>query len=170
MTSIATGFIDVLDRPRIHLAWKPRHYPDLVEAPALIERLGLGPHPEGGWYRETWRAHAPPGVRSAGSAILYLLEAGERSRWHRVTDATEIWVFNAGDPLELLVAAPPVPRVVTILGLDAAVDQRPQAIVPAGAWQAAGPLGAWTLVSCIVVPAFEFSSFELALEGWEPEA
>jgi len=70
--------------------------------------------------------------------------------------------------LELRVAALPIPLVVTILGLDAAIDQWPQAIVPAGAWQAARPLGAWTLVSCIVVPAFEFSSFELASEGWEP--
>jgi len=109
------------------------HYPERVKAPAVIERLGLRPHPEGGWYRETWRADAPPGVRSAGSAILYLLRAGERSRWHRVTDATEIWMFNAGDPLELRVVAPPGP-----------------------------------LVSCVVVPAFEFSSFELAPEGWEP--
>jgi predicted cupin superfamily sugar epimerase len=138
-------------------------------APAPIEQLGLGRHPEGGWYRETWRADAPPGVRSAGSSILYLLEAGESSRWHRVTDATEIWLFNAGDPLEVRVVAPSGPVVVTILGLEPAVDHQPQAIVPAGAWQAARPLGAWTLVSCIVVPAFEFSSFELAPEGWEPD-
>jgi predicted cupin superfamily sugar epimerase len=145
------------------------HYPYGVDATGLIERLGLAPHPEGGSYRETWRADAPPGVRSAGSAILYLLEAGERSRWHRVTDATEIWLFNDGGPLEVRVVAPPGPVVVTILGLDPAVDHQPQAIVPAGAWQAARPLGAWTLVSCIVVPAFEFSSFELAPEGWQPE-
>src|SRR2546426_10198706 len=112
------------------------HYPERVKAPAVIERLGLGPHPEGGWYRETWRADAPPGVRSAGSAILYLLTAGERSRWHRVTDATEIWMFNAGDPLELRVVAPPGPLVVTILGLAAAGAPRPHAAVAAGARQA----------------------------------
>jgi uncharacterized protein len=141
-----------------------------VDASVLIERLGLAPHPEGGWYRETWRADAPPGERSAGSAILFLLAAGERSHWHRLTDAAEIWLFHAGDPLELRVVVPPGPVVVTILSLDPAVDHRPQAIVPPGARQAARPLGAWTLVSCIVVPAFEFSSFELAPEGWEPEA
>jgi predicted cupin superfamily sugar epimerase len=145
------------------------HYRANVNAPALIERLGLAPHPEGGWYREMWRAAAPPGQRSAGSAILFLLAAGERSHWHRVTDATEIWLFNAGDPLELRVMAAPGPEVITILGADPAVGHQPQAIVPPGAWQAARPLGTWTLVSCVVVPGFEFSSFELAPDGWEPE-
>jgi predicted cupin superfamily sugar epimerase len=169
MTSIATGFIDVLDRARIHPARSLEHYPACVNAAILIERLGLAPHPEGGWYRETWRADAPPGGRSAGSAILFLLAAGERSHWHRVTDATELWIFNGGDPLELRVVAAPRSEVVTILGGNPAVDERPQAIVPPGAWQTARPLGEWTLVSCIVVPAFEFSSFELAPEGWEPE-
>jgi predicted cupin superfamily sugar epimerase len=143
-------------------------YPASVDAAALIERLELAPHPEGGWYRETWRADAPPGQRSAGSAILFLLAAGERSHWHRVTNATELWLFSAGDPLELRVVAAPGSEVVTILG-DPKVDHRPQAIVPPGAWQSARPLGAWTLVSCIVVPAFEFSSFELAADDWEPE-
>lgn len=141
-----------------------------MDAREAIERLGLVPHPEGGWYRETWRADAPPGERSAGSAILFLLAAGERSQWHRVIDATELWLFNAGDPLELRVIAAPGPEVITILGSDLAVGHRPQAIVPPGAWQGARPLGAWTLVSCIVVPAFEFAAFELAPEGWEPEA
>jgi hypothetical protein len=141
-----------------------------MDARDAIERLGLVPHPEGGWYRETWRADAPPGERSAGSAILFLLAAGERSRWHRVKDATELWLFNAGDALELRVMAAPRSEVVTILGNDLAVGHRPQAMVPPGAWQGARPLGAWTLASCIVVPAFEFAAFELAPDGWEPEA
>ena len=140
-------------------------------ATAVIERLGMRPHPEGGWYAETWRAAAFDGERPSASAILYLLAAGERSHWHRV-DAVEIWQYSAGEALEL--------RVWTV-GDDAVTKHRlgggmgeraetPQVVVPAGAWQAARPLGAWTLVGCIVSPAFEFRGFELAAEGWEPPA
>jgi predicted cupin superfamily sugar epimerase len=167
MTSIATGFIDVLDDARIHLPCEPDHYPADVDAKALIDRLALQRHPEGGWYRETWRAEAPAGERSAGSAILFLLAAGERSHWHRLRDATELWLFQTGDPLELLIRVEHEPTTSMLLGPDLAAGQRLQAIVPAGDWQAARPLGAWTLVSCVVVPGFEFSSFELAPEAWE---
>src|SRR6266545_1745498 len=118
MTSIATGFIDVLDRARIHPRGRLEHYPGCVDAAFLIERLELAPHPEGGWYRETWRADAPPGQRSAGSAILFLLAAGERSRWHWVTDATELWLFHAGDPLELLIKTEQQPALSLLLGPD----------------------------------------------------
>jgi predicted cupin superfamily sugar epimerase len=141
-----------------------------VDGRAVIERLGLRPHPEGGWYRETWRAEAPPGTRAAGTAIQFLLAAGERSHWHRVRDATELWLFHAGDPLELLIKADRQPAESLVLGPDLAAGQRLQGIVPAGAWQSARPLGAWTLAACVVVPGFEFASFELAPVGWEPDS
>ena len=132
----------------------------------MIERLGLTPHPEGGWYRETWRAPAIHGARSAGTAIYYLLAAGDRSHWHRV-DAAEAWHHYAGDPLALAVADETAHTVHELHGslLD---ERRPQAVVPAGAWQAARPLGSWSLVGCTVSPAFDFAGFELASVGWTP--
>lgn len=140
----------------------------MTEAEAVIEALGLQPHPEGGWYAETWRAPAPSGERPASSAILYLLRAGDRSHWHRV-DADEIWQFSAGDPLELRIArgdGSPVEH--HRLGGDVSAGDEPQLVVPAGAWQAARPLGKWSLVGCIVAPAFGFDGFELAPPCWEP--
>jgi hypothetical protein len=139
----------------------------MTDAGAVIEALGLQPHPEGGWYVETWRAPAADGERPASSAILYLLRAGEASRWHRV-DADEIWQFSAGDPLELRVATETDPAAIHRLGADVRAGQEPQVVVPAGAWQAARPLGEWALVGCIVAPAFSFDGFELAPHGWEP--
>lgn len=140
-----------------------------IPAPAVIEHLGLSPHPEGGWYVETWRAAADAGTRPSASSILYLLAAGERSHWHRV-DAAEIWQYSAGDPLELRTWAGEGSTVMTYRLGDGTTDDAgvPQVVVPAGAWQAARPLGAWTLVGCIVSPAFEFAGFELAPDGWEP--
>ena len=140
-----------------------------IDAPAVIDRLGLRPHPEGGWYAETWRARSDAGARPSASAILYLLAAGERSHWHRV-DAAEIWQYSAGDALELRIWAGEGTEVVTHrLGAGTSDDAGvPQVVVAAGAWQAARPLGAWTLVGCIVSPAFDFAGFELAPEGWEP--
>lgn len=140
----------------------------------VVDRLGLRPHPEGGWYAETWRAPSSPGGRATASAILYLLAAGDRSHWHRV-DADEIWQFSAGEALELRIATPDGLGARTSvethrLGGDFAAGEEPQVIVPAGAWQAARPLGAWSLVGCIVSPAFTFDGFELAPPGWEPEA
>jgi predicted cupin superfamily sugar epimerase len=139
-----------------------------MDAAAVIESLGLQPHPEGGWYAETWRAASDAGQRPASSAILYLLQGGERSHWHRV-DAAEIWQFSAGDPLELRVATE-IGTEVTLhrLGVDVRAGEKPQVVVPAGAWQAARPLGDWTLVGCIVAPAFSFDGFELAPADWEP--
>jgi len=137
-------------------------------APAVIERLGLRPHPEGGWYAETWRAEGADGERPSASAILYLLAANERSHWHRV-DAAEIWQYSAGDPLELRIWVGGGTAVETRqLGAGLTDAETPQVVVPAGAWQAARPLGSWTLVGCIVSPAFEFEGFELAPDGWEP--
>jgi predicted cupin superfamily sugar epimerase len=131
-------------------------------ADEIIAALTLERHPEGGWYRETYRAPAPPGTRAATTAIYYLLRAGEASHWHRV-DAAEIWHWYAGDALELRLE-----RKTIRLGNDLAAGERPQAVVPPQAWQAARSLGDWTLVGCTVAPAFEFSGFEMAPEGWEP--
>ncbi len=138
-------------------------------ASAVIDRFRLAQHPEGGWYAETWRAAPEGGQRPSASAILYLLAAGERSHWHRV-DAAEIWQYSAGDPLELRIWVGQGSAVETHhLGDGTTVEGGvPQIVVPAGAWQAARPLGAWTLVGCIVSPAFEFAGFELAPDGWEP--
>ncbi len=133
----------------------------------LIDRLGLAPHPEGGWYAETWRAEAEPGVRAAGTAIYYLLEAGDVSHWHRV-DAAEIWHWYAGAPLSLAVSPNGHDAEAMILGPEFATGQRPQRIVPAGWWQTATSLGAFTLVGCTVSPAFEFSGFEMAPPDWRP--
>ena len=138
------------------------------DAAAMIAALGMQAHPEGGWYAETWRAAAAHRERPRGSAIVYLLAAGERSHWHRV-DADEIWQYSAGDPLELRVWAVGEAAITKHrLGGDVASGHAVQAVVPAGAWQAARPLGAWTLVGCIVTPAFEFAGFELAAADWEP--
>jgi predicted cupin superfamily sugar epimerase len=142
---------------------------------ALIEELRLLPHPEGGWYRETWRAEAPDGAaeraRAGATTILFLLEAHQRSHWHRV-DAAEIWLWHAGDPL-LLSLAPgdegPVREVR--LGPNVLAGDCPQYVVAPDEWQAAAPLPGkrgFTLVSCVVAPAFEFDGFTLAPPGWHP--
>ena len=138
-----------------------------MNASEVIAVLGLSRHPEGGWFRETWRDSAPIGERGTGTAIYYLLAEGERSHWHRI-DATEIWHFYAGDPLELALSSDgiSVRRLVLGTGLDQL--QFPQSVVPAGTWQSARPLGRWALVGCTVTPAFEFTGFELAPSGWEP--
>ena len=138
-----------------------------VPAAAIIHALELKPHPEGGWYRETFRDDAGGG-RAASTAIFYLLEQGQVSAWHRVKDAAEVWHFYAGGPLRLSLAAPDGPRRDQLLGPDVLAGQSPQIVVPRGWWQAAEPLGAWTLVGCTVAPGFEFSAFELAPEGWTP--
>jgi predicted cupin superfamily sugar epimerase len=135
-------------------------------AEGLIDKLGLQPHPEGGWYRETWRGPAGPDGRASATAIHFLLKAGERSHWHTV-DAHEIWLWHAGDPLRLSLAASdagPVREVV--LGTEAM-----QHVVEVGEWQAAEPLArdaGYTLVSCVVAPGFDFAGFILAPDGWSP--
>ena len=138
------------------------------DAKAIISQLGLQPHPEGGWYRETWRADAPPGQRASATAIYFLLEAGQRSHWHRV-DAAELWLWHVGAPLRLLLAAHEAgPASEASLGPDLTVGQAPQRLVPAHHWQAIATTGGWALVSCIVSPGFDFAGFELAPEGWSP--
>lgn len=133
-------------------------------AKEIIHALGLEPHPEGGWYKETWRAEAAEGERPSGTAIYFLLEEGERSHWHRI-DATEIWHYHVGAPLRLSLTRDSASVETVILGPDIAGGERPQAIVPAHCWQAAESLGAFTLVSCTVSPGFLFEGFELAPAG-----
>ncbi|MEX0759347.1 MAG: cupin domain-containing protein, partial [Tistlia sp.] len=141
----------------------------MLEAATVIRQLGLQPHPEGGHYRETYRHGDPKGGRGLMTAIYYLLAAGERSHWHRV-DAVEMWHWYAGAPLLLTVCADGQEVEAHRLGPDLLARQRPQAVVPPDAWQAAESLGAWTLVACTVSPAFEFAGFELAPPGWLPGA
>jgi uncharacterized protein len=134
----------------------------------LIEQLRLERHLEGGWFRRTFTHHEIDHTgRSLGSAILYLLTAPDRSHWHRI-DAVELWHFHGGDPL-VLQLSPDGARVRTrILGPDLLDGQEPQVIVPAGTWQAARSLGAWSLVGCTVTPAYLPEGFELAPPGWHP--
>ena len=129
------------------------------EADAIIQRLRLKPHPEGGHFRETFRDEKKRG-RAHSTAIYFLLKRGEESRWHRI-DAAEVWHFYAGAPLELKIKTSG--RTVTrILGSDLAKKEQPQIVVPPHAWQTARTLGDYTLVGCTVAPGFEFSKFELA--------
>jgi uncharacterized protein len=135
-------------------------------AEEMIAQLALAPHPEGGWFRETFRDAAGHEGRAHSTAILFLLKAGEVSHWHRV-DAVEMWHWYAGAPLLLEIAEEDARRDVT-LGPDVLGGQHPQGMVPADAWQSARSLGAWTLVGCTVAPGFDFAGFELAPKGWEP--
>ena len=139
-----------------------------AEAKALIDLLGLTPHPEGGWFLQTFIDEAH-GERAHSTAIYYLLEAGDRSHWHRV-DAAEVWHWYAGAPLDLSlhtgVKGEATSRIA--LGNDLMAGERPQAIVPVMHWQSAESLGEWTLVGCTVAPGFRFEGFEMAPEGWEP--
>ncbi|MEO5324783.1 cupin domain-containing protein [Mesorhizobium sp. CC13] len=140
-------------------------------AAEIIATLGMRRHPEGGWYVETFRdapAGGPYGARGHSTAIYFLLERGDVSAWHRVKDAAEIWLFHAGDPIELRLHQSGGGISSHSLGVDLAAGERPQIVVPAGWWQTARSLGDWTLVSCTVAPGFEFSQFELAEPGWEP--
>ena len=129
---------------------------------AIIQTLGMTPHPEGGHYVETYRATTTGDERPACTAIYFLLQAGERSHWHKV-DAVETWLWHAGSPLRLGIEDQDI-----LLGPDVTRGQAPQAIVPKDAWQAAESLGGWTLVSCIVAPGFSFDGFELAPPDWSP--
>ncbi|MAQ38077.1 hypothetical protein AXZ77_1737 [Thioclava sp. ES.031] len=139
----------------------------MSEADAIIEALGLAPHPEGGHYRQTWEAEAADGARPSGTCIYFLLKAGERSHWHRV-DATEIWHFHAGAPVQLDIAPQEAgPVLELLLGPDVLGGDQPQGIVPAGQWQSARSTGAWSLVSCTVSPGFRFEGFELAPRGFD---
>jgi len=138
-------------------------------ADEIIRLLDLQPHPEGGHYRETFRdsrsAESESG-RAASTAIYFLLRAGEISHWHRV-DAVEVWHWYAGASLALSIIEG-AQKLDVRLGLDLTAGERPQAVVPARAWQQAQSIGAWTLVGCTVAPGFEFAGFEMAPPGFDP--
>lgn len=138
-----------------------------LTAAAVIARLDLKPHPEGGHFRETFRDPAGASGRAASTAIYFLLARGERSHWHRI-DAAEVWHFYAGAPLELKIAGDQTTRTIR-LGSDLAAGEQPQAVVPAHGWQSAQSLGDWTLVGCTVAPGFDFAQFELAEPDFEPD-
>ncbi|PTE08825.1 cupin domain-containing protein [Mesorhizobium helmanticense] len=123
----------------------------MTSAAEIIATLGLKPHPEGGWYAETFRDGAE-GTRGHSTAIYFLLEEEQLSAWHRVRDAAEVWHFYAGAPLALSMHQ----------------EDGPVIVVPAGWWQSARSLGEWTLVGCTVAPGFDFAAFEMAEPGWEP--
>ncbi|WP_438751984.1 cupin domain-containing protein [Pararhizobium sp. O133] len=136
-------------------------------AQAIIDSLQMERHPEGGWYIQTFKDEAG-GPHGHSTAIYYLLERGERSHWHRVRDAVEVWHFYAGAPLTLSIAEDGKPATTVTLGPDIPSGERPQAIVPANWWQSAMSLGDWTLVGCTVSPGFDFSAFEMAPADWQP--
>jgi predicted cupin superfamily sugar epimerase len=133
-----------------------------MTAAEVIALLGLERHPEGGWFHQTYSDDVGGG-RARSTLIYFLLEAGDRSAWHRV-DSAEVWHWYAGAPLELRVGG----TTTHVLGNDLVAGERPQGVVPPGAWQSARSLGDWTLVGCTVAPGFLFSEFELAPPGWEP--
>ena len=137
------------------------------EVSHIIAALGLQPHPEGGHFVEVFRDAPADGSRGAVTSIYYLLAAGERSHWHAV-DAVELWHFHAGAPLALHISGDGKTAETLRLGADLAAGERPQAIVPADAWQSAESLGDWTLVGCTVAPAFQFEGFRMAPPGWQP--
>ena len=144
------------------------HQRPKLTAADVIRLLDLKPHPEGGHFRETIRDEGP-GARAFSTGIYFLLAAGERSHWHKV-DAMEVWHYYAGAALTLEIspsAQGPIERIK--LGPDLIADERPQAAVPAHAWQAAESQGEWTLVGCTVAPGFDFGGFELAAPGFKPE-
>jgi len=143
----------------------------MTELPDWARQLDLQPHPEGGWFRETWRsaltipaAELPPdysGPRNAGTAILFLLMPGQQSAWHTVRSA-ELWFFHRGGPLELEVGAEHDTATTQLLGSDITAGQQPQFIVPPGHWQRARPVADEPcLVSCVVVPGFDFADFTM---------
>ena len=133
----------------------------------IIRTLGMEPHPEGGWYVQTFR-DTSGGARGHSTAIYYLLTAGQRSHWHRVHDAAEVWHYYAGAPLALHRSEHGTTSETLTLGTGFSAGERPQAIIPANWWQSAETLGDFTLVGCTVSPGFEFSSFEMAPPGWKP--
>jgi predicted cupin superfamily sugar epimerase len=139
-----------------------------LTADTVIRLLDLKPHPEGGYFREIFRdARQVDGGRAASTSIYFLLARGERSHWHRI-DAAEVWHWYAGAALELEISQHQSQIERVMLGSDLAASERPQAVVPAYAWQAAQSVGAWTLCGCTVAPGFDFATFELAPKDWTP--
>ena len=139
-----------------------------VSAATMIEKLGLKQHPEGGWYLETYNNTSSDGERGSLSVIYYLLEQGQSAHWHRVVDADEAWLWHGGAPLNLYRKTEDGAVMKDVLGLDVASGQVPQTIIPKGMWQSASATEGWSLVSCVVGPAFVFDKMEFAPRGFEP--
>ena len=139
-----------------------------LSADEIVDLLKMQPHPEGGYYVETFRDTVTDVAGRAASTLIYfLLPEGVLSRWHKV-DAVETWHWYAGAPLELSISADGSEKEIVTLGNNLADGERPQGVVPRDGWQQARSLGAWTLVGCTVAPGFQFEGFEMAPEGWEP--
>lgn len=139
-----------------------------LSAEKIVELLKMQPHPEGGFYAETFRDEVTDkDGRAASTLIYFMLPEGVLSRWHKV-DAVETWHFYVGSPLELSISTDGKKKEILTLGNDLLNGERPQGIVPRDGWQQARSLGAWTLVGCTVAPGFQFEGFEMAPEGWEP--
>lgn len=138
-----------------------------LTAKEIIRHLKMEPHPEGGWYVQTFRDEPADGGRAHSTAIYFLLDVGDVSAWHRV-DAAEVWHWYAGAPLVLTISPNGHDASAHRLGPDLLGGERPQLVVPAGHWQTATSLGAWTLVGCTVAPGFRFEGFELAPPDWRP--
>jgi predicted cupin superfamily sugar epimerase len=153
----------------------------------IIQKLNLSPHPEKGYYIETYRdTTTDTNNRPYSTEIFYLLEGRDNaSKWHRV-DAVEVWHYYAGAPLKLELASPttdsdnstsssdsnPGPKynlTQKLLGQDIFADQRPQVVIDRHVWQRATSQGDWTLVGCTVAPGFVMEGFEMAQLGWEPK-
>ena len=139
-----------------------------MNADYIINYLDLIEHPEGGWFKETFQSKETSNGRSNLSMIYYLLKENENSHWHRVTDADEIWLWHLGDPLLLSYSDERSTKEIT-LGPDLNNNEKLQAVIPKSIWQKAKSNGAWSLVSCVVAPAFSFDGFEMAKKGWEPK-
>lgn len=141
-----------------------------LSADDIVDLLKMQPHPEGGFYAETFRDDVTDAQGRAASTLIYfLLPDGVVSRWHKV-DAVETWHWYAGAALELSISTDGTSTQVVRVGNDLVGGERPQGIVPREAWQQARSLGEWTLVGCTVAPGFQFEGFEMAPEGWEPGA
>ena len=140
----------------------------MTSASDIIVRLDLHPHPEGGFFRETFRQRSASGTRGSLALIYYLLAESDRSAWHRI-DATEVWHFVSGAPLCLTLSATGCGQRCSVLGTHLEEGENPHIVVEPWTWMTAVSLGAWSLVSCTTVPAFDFGGFELAPPGWRPE-
>ena len=138
-----------------------------LTASEIVELLNMEPHPEGGCYVQTFRDENG-GQRGHSTAIYYLLEQDQKSHWHRVIDASEVWLWHGGAPMELSISPDGKTVEKHLFGIDLKNDERPQAIVKANEWQSARPLGTWSLVSCTVAPGFQFEKFEMAPNDWAP--
>lgn len=140
----------------------------MTDCQSIIDTLNLEPHPEGGWFMETWRVFPAPGKRSVVSAIYYLLDQGQTCQWHRI-DCQEIWFWHAGSALTFRISETDQDQPAqTVLGPAILKGQRPQQFIAAGQWQSARADHGWALVSCVVTPGFAFEGWELGPEGWAP--